>query len=125
MEFKINFIFGICIVIAFMFTFSVVFAVIDSIKQIKQEKASKEKGDKSMQGYKAYVLLDFDDVNFAFILEVYDFRNDYFEVKEFECYSDFINYFHDELCSFLQVEESDILQVVSRSFQKKMDLIKK
>lgn len=124
MEFKINFIFIICIIIALMFTFSVVFAVIDSIKQIKQEKAE-EKEDKSMQGYKAYVLLDFDDVNFAYILEVYDFRNDYFEVKEFDCYSDFINYFHDELCSFLQVEESDILQVISRSYQKKMDLIKK
>ena len=124
MEFKISFIFIICIVIALTLFLGIIFAVRDSIKQIKQEKA-KEKEDKSMQGYKAYVLLDFDDVNFAYILEVYDFRNDYFDVKEFECYSDFINYFHDELCSFLQVEESDILQVISRSYQKKMDLIKK
>ena len=45
MEFKINFIFITCIIIAVMFIFSVILAVRDSIKQIKQEKA-KEKEER-------------------------------------------------------------------------------
>ena len=111
MDFKINFIFIVCIIFALMFVLGIILAVKDSIKKIKQ-------------GYKAYVFLDFDDVNCNYILEIYDFRDDFFEVKEFETYSDFINYFHDELCPFLQLEEFDIFQVTSRSYQKKIDSIK-
>ena len=120
MEFKINFFFIICIIIAVMFIFSVVLAVRDSLKQIKQEKA-KEKEElefDKVEKYNAYALLDYDDERSIYLLEIYDFRDGFFDIKEFETFSDLVNFYTDELCELLHVKDSDILQVISKSYQK-------
>lgn len=117
MEFKINFIFITCIIIALMLVLGIIFAVRDSIKQIKQEKANNTE-------YKAYAFLDYDEVKSIYLLEIYAFRYSFFDIKEFETYSDLINYYTDELRKFLPVEESDIFQVLSKSYQKQA-IIKK
>ena len=120
MEFKINFIFITCIIIVLMLVLGIIFAVRDSIKQIKQEKA-KEKEElefDKVEKYKAYVLLDYDDERSIYLLEIYDFRDDFFDIKEFEMFSDLVNFYTDELCELLHVKDSDILQVLSKSYQK-------
>lgn len=75
-----------------------------------------------MEEYKCYALLDYDVIEQKYLLEVYDFRDAYFDVKEFDNFSDLANYYSDELCKTLQVEELDILQITTNSYQRKLGL---
>lgn len=72
-----------------------------------------------MEEYKCYVLLDYDVIEQKYLLEVYDFRDAYFDVKSFENFSDLVNYYHDNLIKILQIDEQDILQITSNSYARK------
>ena len=72
-----------------------------------------------MEKYKCYVLLDYDVIEQKYLLEVYDFRDAYFNVKTFENFSDLVNYYHDNLIKILQIDEQDILQITSNSYSRK------
>ena len=72
-----------------------------------------------MKEYKCHVLLDYDVIEQKYLLEVYDFRDTYFDVKSFENFSDLVNYYHDNLTKILQIEEQDILQITSNSYSRR------
>ena len=73
-----------------------------------------------MELYKAYALLDYDVKTKKYLLEIYDFRDSYFAVEEFDTFSDLYNYFNDELPKFLGIHSTHILQVCSNSYQRKL-----
>ena len=75
-----------------------------------------------MEEYKCYVLLDYDVIEQKYLLEVYDFRDAYFDVKTFKSFSDLVNYYHDKLSKTLQVKKQDILQISTNSYQRKLGL---
>ncbi len=70
-----------------------------------------------MELYKAYALLDYDVLEKKYRLEIYDFRDGYFKIKNFDTFSDLENYYHDFLPEFLRLDFRDILQVCSVSYQ--------
>ena len=70
--------------------------------------------------YLCYVLIDYDVTKKEYVLEIYDFRDHYFKIINFNNYSDMVNYYHDELKDFLKVEDKDILQINSITYRKKL-----
>ncbi len=73
-----------------------------------------------MEQYKSYVLLDYDIVKSKYLLEIYDFKDNYFNIKEFNFFDDLVNFYHEELGQILQIDEKDILTITSNSYQRKL-----
>lgn len=73
-----------------------------------------------MEVYKCYILLDYDVIEQKYLLEVYDFRDSYFDVQEFENFNDLVNYYYDDLMEILQVDEHDIFKITSDSYSRKI-----
>ena len=72
-----------------------------------------------MEKNKCCVLLDYDVIEEKYLLEIYDFRDAYFDIKRFDNFSDLVNYYHDNLSKILQIDEQDILQITSNSYERK------
>ena len=74
------------------------------------------------ENYDCYVLLDYDVIKNKYILEIYDFRDYYLNVKTFDTFSDMVDYFHNELPIVLQVKQQNVLQICSNTYQRKLGL---
>ena len=119
MEFKITFIFVCCIIITIMFISGIIIGIIDTIKNNKTLNNNHIEKNNN-ENYLCYVLLDYDFIKKEYLLEFYDFRDCYFNIKNFNNYSDMINYYHNELKDFLKVKDKDILQVYSISYRQQL-----
>ena len=87
----------------------------DTLYNAGYRKSSKD----NIKEYKCYVLLDYDVIEQEYLLEIYDFKDAYFDVKSFKTFSDLVNYYHDKLSKILQIDEEDILQITSNSYSRK------
>lgn len=75
-----------------------------------------------MDKYLCYVFVDYDVIERKFLLEFYDFRNTYFDVKEFETVVELHYFVNTELLAFLQVKATDILFLNSNAYTRKIGL---
>lgn len=75
-----------------------------------------------MEIYLCYTLLDYDIIEGEYVLEVYDFKDGYYDVKTFKSFAGLVNYYQEELLDILQVSESNILQITTNSYQRKLGI---